>query len=104
VSTGADTAISREQGRVRQRKEICVIRRGWFANDESMRANACERQGRIISLGAMTTRTSVNGTPMTRCMKHLPENEKDRCANTGLLQEVSLVVTVGIRSDRRQTA
>jgi hypothetical protein len=50
----------------------------------------------------------MNGWPMTmtsrRRMPVLPDNKKARCANTGLLQEVSLVVFVGTRSDRRQTA
>lgn len=46
-----------------------------------------------------TIRISKTGRPMT-----VADKEKDRCANTGLLRKVSLVVTFGIRSDRRQTA
>jgi hypothetical protein len=100
--SGTGETVSKEQGRDHQRKELStgVINREHTGG----RANACTDRGS----GAVTTGTSVNGTPMTRDLrmrvKHLPDKEKDRCANTGLLQEVSLVVTVGIRSDRRQTA
>jgi hypothetical protein len=107
-SAGTDQALSREQRRVRQRRAFSasVIDVEHAGTDEGERANACTRQGQgqHIDSSAMTTSTSVNGRPMTRNVKHLPDKEKDRCANTGLLQEVSLVVTVGIRSDRRQTA
>jgi hypothetical protein len=64
------------------------------------RANACEHARRTRT-GTMTSCTRVNGGSMT---SQLPDNEKARRANTGLSQEASLVVTVGIRSDRRQTA
>jgi hypothetical protein len=36
------------------------------------------------------------GMTMTREERVLPENEKDRCANTGLSQEESSVIVVGI--------
>lgn len=45
-----------------------------------------------------TTTMSMIGTGMTetRLMRVLPEHEKDRCANTGLSQEASSVVVIGI--------
>jgi hypothetical protein len=100
--TGAEPEFVKTQRRVRQRREASVI--GPTPSPERReRANACDGN-RGIGPGAMTTTTSVNGTPMTSKSRTLQDKEKDRCANTGLSQEVSLVVPVGTRSDRRQTA
>jgi len=101
--TGTVVAFADVQRRVRQRREVFTSVIGSTPRPmPSERANACD--GRGIGNAAMTTVTSVNGTPMTNGITLLPNTEKARCANTGLSQEVSLVVTVGIRSDRRQTA
>jgi hypothetical protein len=46
------------------------------------------------------------GNEKRAIMRHDPDNEKDRCANTGLLHGSSIVgaLDIGFRSDRRQTA
>jgi len=98
-------AREQRERRVSQREEQPVIGSTLLRRTHRERANACERT-RGTGRGTMATRTCVHGQPMTPTRKsaNLPEKEKDRCANTGLLRRVSWVVTVGIRSDRRQTA
>lgn len=93
-----------QQRRDRQRREAAVIATTMRGQDRG-RANAHGRAQRIAD-AALMIRTSVNGRPMTgtRERANLPGKEKDRCANTGPFLSKSLVVTVGIRSDRRQTA
>ena len=64
-----------------------------------MCANTSPARESSLHPSETTIRTSKIGRPMT-----VADKEKDRCANTGLLRKVSLVVTFGTRSDRRQTA
>lgn len=45
---------------------------------------------------ASTISMTGTGMTITREMRVLPEHEKDRCANTGLSQEASSVIVVGI--------
>jgi hypothetical protein len=90
----------RGQGANRQRSTMSVIAAGMMPGQGRERANA--RGGRGIDRTTMMGHTSitVDGRPMTLA----PDKEKARCANTGPLLDKSLVVPVGIRSDRRQTA
>jgi hypothetical protein len=105
-------AQRRREGSHRQRA-LSVVRIGRVEHDASRRtmcANTSDGKQVAFMHRTRTNSTSGNcGWPMTLTsrMHVLPENEKDRCANTGLSQEESSVVVVvalGNRSDRRQTA
>lgn len=103
--TGPDgiriAAMRREQGRRRQRLSTAVHdgvretgKRRW-----TVCANTPEGRTGIHGHDARTAIARPmfgTGMTMTRRMRVLPENEKDRCANTGLSQEESSVVVVGI--------
>ncbi len=121
VVIGAGSPIRTEQTdcahRERSHRSRSSIVTGNRAEEQgSSRRNVCAntQHGRsaIRIAGTGTSTTRMNGWPVTmtsrKQMPVIPDNKKARCANTGLLQEVSLVVTVrnafGIRSDRRQTA
>ena len=88
------------QGVDRQRSEMSVIASATTPGQERERANARGQSGIARATMTASASTIVNGKPMTPA----PAKEKARCANTGPLLDKSLVVTVGIRSDRRQTA
>jgi|GEM_PF-2988991 len=76
--------------------------------DEPKTATCAPTQARPRMIQTvMTARVNVHGLPMMRLLPITASgvgNEKDRCANTGLLRQRSLDVSFGIRSDNRQTA
>ena len=103
--TGPDgfriAAMRHEQGRRRQRLPT-VVHDGAAETGVSRQrvcANTPDGQTGIPGHDARTTIARPmfgTGMTMTRTMRVLPENEKDRCANTGLSQEESSVVVIGI--------
>ena len=97
----AIAAMRHEKRSVRQRLSTVVrdgareiVEEGW-----RVCANTPDGRTRIdrLAWGTTSARPMI-GTKMTttREKRVLPENEKDRCANTGLSQEESSVIVVGI--------